>query len=343
MRFTLFGRAPAMLLGAVAGISLIAVACGGDDDDAGATATQGTAPATTAARNPGEGNDFGSLSGQVRVDGSSTVYPIAQAAAEEFALAAQGVQVTVAFSGTGGGFEKFCRGETQVSNASRPIKESEAEACRANGIEPVELQVAIDALTVVVHPDNDWAKCMTTEQLALAFKDGGAQRWSDIDPSWPDEKITFYYPGADSGTFDYFVEVIESVDDSNSHRSDGTPSEDDNVLAQGVQSDRYAIGYFGFAYYQEAGDRLNAVAIDHEGAGCVAPTLENALEGKYVPLSRPIFMYSGEGILQERPEVLGFLRFTLENSDELVRDVGYVPMSDDTRNAQLAKLEQFAN
>ena len=333
---------PVLLLAAVAGVLAIAAGCGGDDDGNG-TGTRGPGGTRTATERTANGTDYGSLSGQIRIDGSSTVYPIAQAAAEEFAGEAKDVRVTVAFSGTGGGFEKFCRGEIDVSTASRPIKESEAETCRANGIEPVELQVAVDALTVVVHPDNDWATCMTTEQLALAFKDGGAKRWSDIDPAWPDEEITFYYPGPDSGTFDYFVEVIESVDETASHRSDGTPSEDDNVLAQGVENDRYAIGYFGFAYYQDAGDRLNAVAIDHEGAGCVAPTLENALEGRYVPLSRPLFIYSGENVLKERPEVLGFLRFTLENSDRLVSDVGYVPMTAETRAAQLAKLDRFAN
>lgn len=327
---------PFLLVAAVAGMSLIAAACGGDDnDDDGSSNPTGTQGSDTAG--------YSSLSGQVRVDGSSTVYPIAQAAAEEFRSAAKNVQVNVSFSGTGGGFEKFCRGETQVSNASRPIKESEAEACRTKNIEPVELQVAVDALTVVVNPANDWAQCMTTEQLALTFKDGGAKKWSDIDPSWPNENITFYYPGADSGTFDYFVEVLEGVDKANHHRADGTPSEDDNVLAQGVENDKYSIGYFGFAYYAEAGDKLNAVEIDHKGAGCVAPTLENTLEGKYTPLSRPIFMYTSEAFLRDRPEVAGFLRFTLENSEELVQDVGYVPMTEETLNAQLAKLDQYGN
>ncbi|MCK9519863.1 MAG: PstS family phosphate ABC transporter substrate-binding protein [Dehalococcoidia bacterium] len=336
---TLWPRWPYLLLAAAASISLVAAACGGDDNDNDG-ATGSTPPVTSEA---GHATDYSSLSGQVRIDGSSTVYPIAQASAEEFRSAAKNVQVNVSFSGTGGGFEKFCRGETQISNASRPIKESEAEACRANGIEPVELQVAVDALTVVVNPANDWAKCMTTEQLALTFKDGGAKKWSDIDSSWPNETIKFYYPGADSGTFDYFVEVLEGVDKANHHRADGTPSEDDNVLAQGVENDKYSIGYFGFAYYVEAGDKLNAVEIDHNGAGCVAPTLENTLEGKYTPLSRPIFMYTSEAFLRDRPEVTGFLRFALENSDQLVQDVGYVPMTTQTLDAQLAKLDEYAN
>jgi phosphate transport system substrate-binding protein len=329
-------RLPYLAAAGMASLSLLIAACGGDDDD-----NADSADTTTTARAENTATDYSTLSGQIRIDGSSTVYPISQAAAEEFRSAAKGVQVNVSFSGTGGGFEKFCRGETQVSNASRPIKQSEIDACRAKGIEPVELEVAIDALTVVVNPNNDWARCMTTEQLALAFKDGGAKKWSDIDPSWPNDDIKFYYPGADSGTFDYFVEVLGGVDEGNTHRSDGTPSEDDNVLAQGVENDRNALGYFGFAYYQEAGSKLHAVEIDN-GSGCVAPTVENTLEGKYTPLSRPLFMYSSQDILRERPEVDGFLRFYLENSEELVQDVGYVPMTKETLDEQLAKLNQFA-
>jgi phosphate transport system substrate-binding protein len=297
-------------LTAVAALGLVAAACGDDDDDAEeetATSTSTTTTATsTAEETAGGGIDYGELSGSIDIDGSSTVYPITQAIAEEFNAEAGGVRMTIGFSGTGGGFEKFCRGEIQISDASRPIRDSEVEACAGEGIDDIiELQVATDALTVVVNPDNDWAQCMTTEQLHMAFVDGGATKWSDIDPSWPDEDIVFYYPGADSGTFDYFVEAIiegsapEGVEEP-AHRADGTSSEDDNILVAGVEGDEYAIGYFGFAYFQEAGENLTAVQVDG-GEGCVEPTFENALSGEYSPLSRPLFIYTTETLLSERP------------------------------------------
>jgi phosphate transport system substrate-binding protein len=321
-------------------LSLIAlVACGDDDDDNGGdspTATTGTQPTATTA----DGLDYGDLSGSVVADGSSTVFPITQAMAEEFA-AVSNVQVKVGLSGTGGGFEKFCRGESQISDASRPIKSSEVEACAGNGIDDtVELQVAIDALTVVVNPENDWAQCMTVEQLTNAFKAGGATKWSDLDPSWPDENIIYYYPGADSGTFDYFVEAIIDEEEGATHRADGTSSEDDNVLVTGVEGDKHAIGYFGFAYFQEAGQELNAVEVDG-GEGCVPPTFENALDGSYQPLSRPLFIYTRESLLEERPEVLGFVNFYYEILDEIVTEVGYVTMPADLKQAQVDKISAY--
>ena len=288
--------------------------------------------------------DYGTLGGEVRIDGSSTVFPISEAVAEEFSKVAD-TRVNVAFSGTGGGFEKFCRGETQISDASRPIKDDEVQACAGGGISDiVELQVAIDALTVMVHPDNDFVDCLTVQQLHDLFKGGGASRWSDIDPSWPDEEIVFFFPGTDSGTFDYFVEaIIEGVDENATHRGGGakeTASEDDNVLAAGIEQERYAIGYFGFAYFQEAGQALKAVSIDG-GGGCVEPSLETALEGSYTPLSRPLFIYTRESFLSARPEVLGLSYFYLDNATELVQDVGYVPMPDDSLHEQVAKVEPF--
>lgn len=289
----------------------------------------------------GGGIDYGSLSGSIRIDGSSTVFPISEAVAEEFSKVSS-VRVNVGFSGTGGGFEKFCRGETDISNASRPIKDSEREACAAGGIDDiVELQVAIDALTVMVHPDNDFVDCLTVEQLHQIFRTGGASRWSDIDPEWPDEPIIKYFPGTDSGTFDYFVEaVIEGVDEEATHTGDGTASEDDNILAQGIRNDRFAIGYFGFAYFLEAGQSLKAVAIDG-GGGCVEPSFESALDGTYTPLSRPLFIYTRESFLRERPEVLGFVHFYLDNVSELVPEVGYVSMPDSLLAQQRAKIEPF--
>jgi phosphate transport system substrate-binding protein len=317
-------------------------ACGGDDDDDDEPSGGETPSATSAATEPsgGGGIDYGELGGEIRIDGSSTVFPISEAVAEEFSAVAD-TRVNVAFSGTGGGFEKFCRGEIEVSDASRPIEEDEIAACAEAGItDIVELQVAIDALTVVVHPDNDFATCMTVQQLHDVFT-GVSTRWNQVDPAWPDEEIVLFFPGTDSGTFDYFVEaVIEEISETATHTGDGTASEDDNILAQGVEGDSNALGYFGFAYLQEAGDRLNPVSIDG-GAGCVEPSLETALAGEYVPLSRPLFIYTRESFLQDKPEVLGFVNFYLENAAALVEEVGYVPMPDDLAAEQAAKVEPF--
>jgi len=327
-------RRTALFLGAAIAVSaLVLTACGDDDEEDSGNGT----PAPTT---PG-GIDYGSLGGEIRIDGSSTVFPISEAVAEEFSKVAD-TRVNVAFSGTGGGFEKFCRGETEISDASRPIKDSEVEACTANDIDDVvELQVGIDALTVMVHPDNDFVECLTLEQLNLIFKTGGATNWNEVDPSFPDESISWYYPGTDSGTFDYFVEAaIEGVDETATHRGDGTSSEDDNVLAQGIEGDANAIGYFGFAYFLGAGDRLKAVSIDG-GDGCVEPSFDTALDGTYQPLARPLFIYTRESFLQDKPEVLGFVNFYLENTETLVPEVGYVTMPDDLFQEQVAKIEPF--
>jgi phosphate transport system substrate-binding protein len=287
--------------------------------------------------------DYSTLgSGDIRIDGSSTVYPITSAVAEEFRTVAAGVNVNVAFSGTGGGFELFCRGEIQVSDASRPIEQDEIDACAASGItDIVEIQVAIDALTVMVNPENDFVDCMTVEELNTAFKTGGATNWSDIRAAWPAEPISFYYPGTDSGTFDYFVEaIIEGVNETDTHRGDGTASEDDNVLAQGIENDANGIGYFGFAYFLGAGQALKAVPVDG-GSGCVEPSFDTALDGSYAPLSRPLFIYTTETLLTENPEVLGFVNFYLENATALVEEVGYVSMPDDLLAEQVTKIEPF--
>lgn len=321
-------RWAALPVAALALVSLLAVACGDDDD---ADGDGGDGPI-----------DYGSLSGNIRVDGSSTVYPISEAVAEEFAAASSAV-ATVAFSGTGGGFEKFCRGEIEVSDASRPITDGEVTTCGDAGISDiVEVQVAIDALTVMVHPDNDFLECLSVEQLFQIFsQDGTTKKWSDIDPSFPDDDLVTFYPGEDSGTFDYFVEaIIEEVDGEALHTADGTPSENDRILAQGIENDSNAIGYFGFAYFLEAGDALKAVDIDG-GAGCVTPSFDAALDGSYTPLARPLFIYTTETLLTERPEVLGFVNFYLENMQTLVPEVGYVTLPDDLYQAQVAKIEPF--
>ena len=279
----------------------------------------------------------------VRIDGSSTVFPIAEAVAEEFTLANKGARVNVGFSGTGAGFEKFCRGEIQISNASRPIRDSEIEDCGASGIDDiVEIQVAIDALTVLVNPNNDFVDCMTVDELHTAFTTGGASTWSDIRPEWPDDEIIFYDPGTDSGTFDYFFEaIIEDVDEDASHRGDGTASEDDNVLALGIENDQQAIGYFGFAFFVGASEGLKAVAVDGGNGVCVEPSFDTALDGSYAPLSRPLFIYTRESFLRDRPEVLAVVNFYLESSDVLVQEVGYVSMPPELLAAQFAKLEPF--
>ncbi len=336
------------LLGLAAGLMAVSAiafsACGDDDDDPDVVNTPSGGATTTATEPSGENGaiDYGSLGGEIRIDGSSTVFPVSEAVAEEFSSVAD-TRVNVAFSGTGGGFEKFCRGEIEISDASRPIEDDEVQACADAGIDDIlEIQVAIDALTVVVNADNTWADCMTVEQLNAVFRtDGGVSQWSDIDPSWPAEDIVLFFPGTDSGTFDYFVEaVIEGVDDTHTHTGDGTASEDDNVLATGVEGSTNALGYFGFAYYQEAGDGLRAVNIDG-GGGCVEPTFDAALDGTYTPLARPLFIYTRESFLEEKPEVLGFVNFYVENSAELVEEVGYITLPDDEFAAQQAKLEPF--
>ena len=323
-------------LAAILAAVMLLVACSDDEEEDTAEPTGSpTSAATTAATQAPDGLDYGSLSGTIRIDGSSTVFPVSEAMAEEF-LGVSDVRVDVAFSGTGGGFEKFCRGEIEIADASRGIKDDEVAACAENGIDDiVELQVAIDALTVMVNPENDWVECMTVEQLTQAFMAGGATTWADINPEWPAEDIIFYYPGTDSGTFDYFNEVIDT-----DHRGDGTSSEDDNLLAQGIEGDKNAIGYFGFAYFLEAGDKLNAVAIDG-GEGCVEPSFDAALDGSYQPLSRPLFIYTRESFLTEKPEVLGFVNFYLENTEAIVPEVGYITLPDDLFAQQTAKIEPF--
>lgn len=278
-------------------------------------------------------------SSEIRIDGSSTVFPITEAVAEEFIAATGGeTPVTVGISGTGGGFSKFCNGEIDISNASRPIKESEIEACAAAGIEFIELPVAFDALTVVVNPDNTWAESMTVEELRTLWEPDAANtitRWSQIRPGWPDEAIALYGPGTDSGTFDYFTEAV--VGESGSSRADYTASEDDNILVQGVQGDENALGYFGYAYYAANEDRLQAVAIDG-GDGPILPSNETVENGTYQPLARPIFIYvSAEAA--ERPEVQEFIEFYIDNAPALVAEVDYVPLPAEAYAAALANFQ----
>jgi len=278
----------------------------------------------------------------VRIDGSSTVFPISEAAAEEYSKITR-ARINVGFSGTGAGFEKFCRGDIDISDASRPIKDSETDACAENGIDDiVELLVAIDALAIVVNPSNDFLDCLTVQQLHDLFS-GNATKWSDIDPDWPDDDVHLFYPGTDSGTFDYFVEaIIEGIDENAFHTADGTPSEDDNVLALGIRNEDNAIGYFGFANFQAVEGSLKAVSIDG-GEGCVEPTSETALDGTYSPLSRPLFIYTRESLLADHLDgpTLSFIEFYLANTDVLVPEVGYIRLPDDLLQAQFDKIEPF--
>jgi len=280
--------------------------------------------------------DRASLSGEIVSDGSSTVGPITQAVAEEFAGEAPDVRTSVDISGTGGGFERFCNGETDLQNASRAIEEDEIALCEENGVEFTELEVAYDALTVVVNEENTFLTCLNTDALRTLWEaDSAVTTWADLNPEFPAETISLYGPGTDSGTFDYFVETILGEDGE--IREDFTPSEDDNVLVEGVAGDPNALGYFGYAYYIENEDSVNAVEIDG-GNGCVAPSPETAQDGTYAPLSRPLYVYVNAASL-ERPEVQEFVRFYLEQAPELVGEVGYVASPDEVYAEDVEQLE----
>jgi phosphate transport system substrate-binding protein len=263
----------------------------------------------------------------VKIDGSSTVFPITEAVAEDFQKAKRGkIRVTVGISGTGGGFKKFCRGETDVQDASRPILKKEMDDCRAAGIEYFELPVAFDALTVVVNPKNDFIKQLTIAELKKIWEpaaQGRIMRWNQVNPQWPDAPMKLFGPGADSGTFDYFTEAV--VGKAKASRGDFTASEDDNVLVQGVARDLNGLGYFGFAYYVENRDKLRAVPVVNEKGLPVVPTMEAVEKGAYSPLSRPIFIYVSARSLA-RPEVMEFFEYYLKNGAKLAKEVKYVPL-----------------
>ena len=277
-----------------------------------------------------------SASGVITADGSSTVGPFTTKAAEDF-RATGGVDVTVGISGTGGGFERFCAGETDISNASRAIKDEEAAICAENGVEFVEFQVATDALTNVVNPENDWATCLTVEQLNEIWKpDSQVTNWNQVDPSYPDVPLKLYGAGTDSGTFDYFTDVINGEEGAS--RSDFSATEDDNVTVQGVSGDKGALGYFGFSYYEENQDTLEALEVDG-GAGCVAPSVDMAQDGSYTPLARPLFMYVKTSSLADTEGLADFVRYTLENEQTIAEEARFVPLSQEQIDEQLKKFE----
>ena len=271
------------------------------------------------------------LKGEIIIDGSSTVAPISSAVAEEFFRETRNVNIAIGISGTGGGFKKFAVGEIDIANASRKIKEKEAKEAKKNGVEYIELQVALDGIAVVVNKENTWAQELTEEDLKKIWENGSKiMNWKEINPSWPSEVIKLYGPDQDSGTFDYFVEEILGKDGQ--IRIDYSPSSDDNQLVQGVEGDKGSLGFFGYAYYIEQKDKLNAVAVNG-----VRPTDETVKTGKYKPLSRPLYIYVNKKSLKEKPEVRAFVEYYLKNASKAVKLTGYVPLSDYTKQLELIK------
>lgn len=278
----------------------------------------------------------------LHVDGSSTVYPVTEAVAEAFLEKSPKAKITIGISGTGGGFKKFGRGEILIADASRPIKESEIQNCRQNGIDFLELTVAYDGLAVVVNPKNDWVKELTTAELKRIWEPDAQDRivrWNQVRPEFPDHKMTLLGPGTASGTFDFFTQAI--VGESGASRGDYMPSEDDHVLVQGVAGDPYALGFFGLAFFEENQDRLRLVAVDN-GAGPVLPTMETVKTGVYQPLSRPLFIYVSREVTGYE-EAVHFVEFYLENVSKLAPDVGYVSLPEVEYQAQLEKFRKFVD
>jgi phosphate transport system substrate-binding protein len=313
----------AALCGALA---LGAAACG-DDEPSGSSAASSSGS-----------EDLQKLSGQIRIDGSSTVYPFAQAAAEQFQGQAPGVRITVGQSGTGGGFEKFCAGETDISDASRPIKDDEeVPLCEKAGIEYAEVQVANDGIAVVSNKELA-IDCMTTEQLEQLWATGEVKNYSEIDPKFPDQEVSLFGPGTDSGTFDFFTDEINGEEGKT--RKDYQPSEDDNVLVQGVEGDNGGLGYFGFSYYEQNQDKLNLVGVD-AGSGCVKPSSDAIQAGEYKPLSRPIFMYPSAKSIA-RPEVKAFMDYVIENQQQIAEAAQIVPMTEEQASESGQAVDQLA-
>lgn len=288
----------------------------------------------------GGGNED-QLSGEIQIDGSSTVYPISEAVAEEFRREAPDVRVTVGVSGTGGGFQKFLRGDIDINNASREIQPSEIKTAEKNGIEYVRLSVAYDGLAVLIHPENDWVDYFTVEELKTIWEpeaQGEIIHWSDVREEWPDEELHLFGPGVASGTYDYFTEAI--VGESGSSRGDFTASEDDNVLVQGVSTDQYALGFFGLAYYEENKEQLKLVGVQNGSGEVVEPTMQTVSNGTYEPLSRPLFIYIRKEAAQQE-NVQQFVHFYLNNAPMLAEQIGYIAMPDSVYEVQRKKFEAF--
>ncbi|QUC01966.1 MULTISPECIES: PstS family phosphate ABC transporter substrate-binding protein [Cellulosimicrobium] len=311
----------AVVIGAT-GLVLTLAACGGQSQ--GAT---------------GDGETSGGgLSGEVVIDGSSTVEPLSSAAATLFRDEEPGINVTVATSGTGGGFERFCAGETDISDASRPIKDEEIAACEDNGVEFTEIVIANDGLSVVVNPENDWLECITTEQLATIWgpdSEGTVTSWSQVDPEFPDEALALYGAGTDSGTFDYFTEAING--EEGAIRTDYTPSEDDNLTVQGVSGAVGAMGFFGLSYAEENADSIKLLAVDN-GDGCVVPSKETVQDGTYSPLGRPLFIYVNNAKYAENEALRSFVDFYLANEEEIAADALFIDLTDEQQQTAADEL-----
>ena len=306
----------------VAGLTL--AGCGGDNKESGA-----------------EGGDGGGdkVSGAVVIDGSSTVEPLSSAAAELFMEENPDANVTVGTSGTGGGFEKFCAGETDISDASRPIKQSEIDICKKNNIQYTELIVANDALSVVVNPENNWATCLTVEQLKKMWEPASTvNNWNQVDPAFPDEPLKLFGAGSDSGTFDYFTQAVNGEEGAS--RTDYNPTEDDNVTIQGVSAEKGALGYFGYSYLEENADKVKGVEING-GDGCVAPSAGTAQDGTYKPLARPLFIYVSDTGLK-KPQVVKFAEYYVNNTTQIAETAKFIPLTDEqqkTAKDELAALQ----
>ncbi|MFE4705915.1 PstS family phosphate ABC transporter substrate-binding protein [Peribacillus simplex] len=290
--------------------------------------------------NSGKGNEAASdqLQGEVITDGSSTVFPIMEAVAEEYMATQPDVKVSVGSSGTGGGFKKFIAGDTDLANASRPVKEEESALLDENGVKYTELKLAFDGISIVANKDNEFIDSLTVEELQKLWVDNGkVKKWSDIRPEWPKEEIKFYSPGTDSGTYDYFNEVIL---EEKPMVENATLSEDDNVLVQGVEGDKNAIGFFGYAYYSENKDKLKIISIDN-GKGAVEPTHETIKSGEYAPLSRPLYTYVANKSVAEKEQVADYTQFVIENAGELAEEVGYISLPEEEYQKDLDKLKEL--
>ncbi|HUV49031.1 MAG TPA: PstS family phosphate ABC transporter substrate-binding protein [Actinomycetes bacterium] len=296
----------------VAVLALTLAACGGDNNDGGGDAASG-------------------LSGSVNIDGSSTVGPMAKVAAELFGESNPDVKVTVGESGSGGGFEKFCAGETDISNASRPIEDDEVAACEKDGINFQEMVIANDALTVVVNADNDWATCLTVEQLNTIWdpkSEGKVTNWNQVDPSFPDEKLVLFGAGTDSGTFDYFTDAINGEEGAS--RTDYSPTENDNNTVQGVQGSAGGLGYFGYSYFEQNADNLTAVQVDG-GDGCVSPSPETVGDGTYTPLARELYMYPSVEKAAGNEAALAYTQFFVDNDASISEAAQFIPLNDEQK------------
>ena len=313
------------LLGLTLAIAMVAAACGGDDNAGGGGTGEGT-----------------NLSGSIVIDGSSTVAPISEAITEEFRKEQSGVQVTVGTSGTGGGFTKFCAGETDIQDASRPITDEEKAACETKGIKYQEFRVGLDGLAVVSSAQNQFVTQLNFDQLAEIWKEGGAKTWNQVDSKFPNEKLAIFAPDTESGTYDFFTEEVLGNPDEGAPkpRSDYTASSDDNTLVQGIEGEANSWGYFGFAYYQNNKEGLKDIAISKEAGGpFITPSAETIESGEY-PLSRPLFIYVKEDSLK-KPEVGQYVKFYLEQTPQIIADVGYVPDPSEDYTQGLAKLQPF--